>query len=90
MTLHSLDRQPNEKGETQSALQWKKRSVCDDEGIRRSFYYTETQDVKLMKSDFRSSRPFYNSKLCQLHFQLKIKVYKSSCSYCTMHVNPFR
>lgn len=73
-TLYSLDPQADENGETQTALKWKRRSVSDDKGIQRSFYYAELHDIKLMKSELRASRPFYSAKVCQLHFQLNIRV----------------
>jgi hypothetical protein len=69
-----LDRQLDEEGEKQSVLEWKIRTIADANGLPKLFYYTELHSIKLTKPDFRSSRPLYSSKLCQLEFQLKIRV----------------
>ncbi len=69
-----MNRQLDEEGETQSALEWKTRTIVDAKGLPKLFYYAEVQSIKLTKSDLRSTRPLYSSKLCQLQFQLKIRV----------------
>ncbi len=69
-----MDRRPDEEGETELALEWKTRTVVDPQGLPKLFYYAELQSIRLTKLDLRSSRPLYSSKLCQLQFQLKIRV----------------
>ena len=74
VTLFSLDRQLEDEGEIQTALEWKRRSIIDAQGLIRSFYYADVRSLHLTKTDLRNARPFYSSKLCQLQFQLKIRV----------------
>ena len=74
MTLYSFDRQLDEEGEVQPVLEWKTRTITDANGLPKLFYYAELHSITLKKPNSHSSRPLYNSKLCQLEFQLKIKV----------------
>jgi len=74
VTLYPLNRQVDEPGEIQPALQWKIKRIFDAKGQLNLFYYAELQSIRLMKSNTRGPLPLYNSKLCQLQFQLKISV----------------
>jgi hypothetical protein len=74
VTLYLCDRNLDPFGENQPALVWHKRTIIDAEEVLRTFSYVELESIELKKLDIRSSRPLYSAKLCQLQFQLKIKV----------------
>lgn len=61
-------------GEVQLALEWGKRPIIDAEQVLKTFSYVELESIELKKLDIRNSRPLYSTKLCQLQFQLKIRV----------------
>ncbi|CAF1258225.1 unnamed protein product [Adineta ricciae] len=74
VTIYSFDRRTDDDGEVQTALEWKIKRIFDANGNSKSFYYAELQTIRLTKTDGRSSRPLYNSKLCQLRFQLNVTI----------------
>ncbi|CAF1004233.1 unnamed protein product [Adineta ricciae] len=76
VTIYSFDRRTDDDGEVQTALEWKIKRIFDASGNSKSFYYAELQTIRLTKTDGRSSRPFYNSKLCRLRFQLNVTISK--------------
>ncbi|UJR26645.1 hypothetical protein I4U23_007962 [Adineta vaga] len=77
VTLYPLDRQIDNEGERQVALEWKTKQIFDANGYSKLFYYAELQTIKLTKPDGRSNRPLYKSTLCQLQFQLNISMNNS-------------
>jgi hypothetical protein len=74
-------------GEVQPALKWHKRAIIDAEEVLRTFSYVELESIELKKLDTRNLRPLYSAKLCQLQFQLKIKVNPMICITYIFYLN---
>ncbi|CAF3646519.1 unnamed protein product [Rotaria sp. Silwood1] len=74
VTLFPFDRKLDSFGEEQQALIWHKRRIIDPENVLRSFFYVELKTIELKKFDQPKSRPVYNAKICQLEFQIKIRI----------------
>ena len=74
MTLHSFDREVDTVGEGQAALEWRKKTIIDADGLSKTILFIELESIEMKKLDARSSRPLYSAKLCQLQFQIKMKV----------------
>ncbi|CAF1454995.1 unnamed protein product [Rotaria sp. Silwood1] len=74
VTLFPFDRKLDSFGEEQQALIWHKRRIIDPENVLRSFFYVELKTIELKKFDRPKSRPVYNANICQLEFQIKIRI----------------
>jgi len=69
-----LNRETNDKKEEQSPIKWEIRKVMSAEGVPVSIYCAETHTLQLEKFDDVCKRLSLNSTICQLEYQLKIKV----------------
>ena len=69
-----LDDQLDMDGEEQLSLQWKKKIIIDKDNQLQSFFYVELESLELKKLDKQNTRPFHSAKICQLRFQIKIRV----------------
>ncbi len=81
MTLHLKDRSIDPKGDVQSTLPWKTRTIKYDGNRERTFCYVELNEndtIKLTKKN-TNGKLLYNNGLCQLEFQMKFKV--KDCYY---------
>jgi hypothetical protein len=74
VTLYPLNRETNDKKEKQPSIEWEIRKVMSAEGVLVSVYCAEVHTLQLEKFDSVCKRLSFNSTLCQLEFQLKIKV----------------
>lgn len=72
--LRPFDRQVDEEGEDQPALSWQKRPIVDANGVTKYFSFVELKSIELRKLDLRNLRPLYRAQLCQLEFNVKIRV----------------
>ncbi len=77
MILRPFDRNLDLFGEDQSSIIWHKRPIVDANEVLKTFLYVELELIELKKTDLRSSRPLYSAKLCQLQFNIKIRVNQS-------------
>jgi hypothetical protein len=76
VTLYLKDRTDDPEGDVQSPLQWKIRTVTYNETEERKFWYIELNEndsIKLTKKN-SNGKLLYNTRLCQLAFQMKFKV----------------
>lgn len=69
-----MNRETNDKQETQSSIKWEIKKVMSAEGVPVSVLHAETQLLQLEKFDSVCKRLSLNSTLCQLEFRFKIKV----------------
>jgi len=74
VTLYPLNRDFNDKKEEQPSIKWEIKKIISAEGIPVSVYCAEVHTLQLEKFDSVCKRLSLNSTLCQLEFQLKIKV----------------
>jgi hypothetical protein len=84
MTLHLKDRSIDPKGDVQSPLPWKTRTIKYDGNRDQTFWYVELNEndtIKLTKTN-PNEKLLYNNGLCQLEFQMKFKVKDLYDTYC--------
>ena len=75
MILYPLNRETSNKKEKQPSIKWETRNVMSAEGVPVSIYYAEVHSIQLGELDsVYYKRLSFNSTLCQLEFQIKIKV----------------
>jgi hypothetical protein len=74
VTLRPSDPNVDASGDDQTALVWRKRIVVDSNEAQRSFLYVELESIELKKTELRTSRPLYSTKLCRLDFYFTIRV----------------
>ncbi len=76
VTLYLKDRTIDPEGDIQSSLPWKTRTIKCDDNEERTFLYVELNEndsIKLTKKN-SNGKLLYNTRLCQLAFQMKFKV----------------
>jgi hypothetical protein len=74
VTLYPFDRDADPLVEDQPVLKWSKKTIKDAEELPKTFLYVELESIETKKQDVRNSRPLSSAKLCQLQFQIKIRV----------------
>ncbi|CAF4453349.1 unnamed protein product, partial [Adineta steineri] len=72
--LYPFDRNLDTIGEEQLILDWHEKTIMDAEEQIKSVLFVELESIELKKLDTRNARPLYSAKLCQLHFQINIKI----------------
>ncbi len=74
MTLYPFDRNADPLVEDQPVLKWNKKIIKDAEELPKTILYVELESIEMKKQDGRNSRSLSSAKLCQLQFQIKIRV----------------
>jgi hypothetical protein len=74
VTLYPFDRNADPLVEDQPVLKWSKKIIKDHEELPKTFLYVELESIEMKKQDGRNSRSLSSAKLCQLQFQIKIRV----------------
>ncbi|CAF1016842.1 unnamed protein product [Adineta steineri] len=72
--LYPFDRNLDTIGEEQLILDWHEKTIMDAEEQIKSVLFVQLESIELKKLDTRNARPLYSAKLCQLHFQINIKI----------------
>ncbi|CAF1180560.1 unnamed protein product [Adineta steineri] len=72
--LYPFDRNLDTIGEEQLILDWHEKTIMDAEEQIKSVLFVELESIELKKLDMRNARPLYSAKLCQLQFQINIKI----------------
>ena len=74
MNLCHAAPQVDEHGDDQTPLQWQKRPIVDADVAVKSFFYAELKSIHLRIPEMKSTRPLYRDNICQLKFDISIKV----------------